>query len=434
MPKYNTGRCIPVCEGVHSKEKSYLNLSVVLESSTGNSYTSKKKVPVGMELSNEEYWALSAVYNSQLNTKANKEDPYIWGSFSQNRRSGTAVGINSHTEGTDNQASGENSHAEGRSGIASGECSHSEGYASVAGGESAHAEGDNTRAEGDYAHAEGESTKANGDSSHAEGRLTTAAGIGSHAEGYATVANGSYSHAEGCNTTATGNQHIQGHFNSQAEGEAPATGTSSVSAFCIGNGTKTVASNAFRVNYNGQIYAKSSTINTGADYAEFFEWKDGNPDSEDRVGLFVTFSDGDKIKVADRGDYILGIVSGNPSVIGNGDMDWSGRFIRDNFNRFIMQGIDVEDPDTGIISKSTTYVQNPEYNPEQVYLQRFDRKEWNAIGMVGVLPVYDDGTCQPGEYCICADGGIASAAENYSFGTYRVIGRITENIIRIVLK
>lgn len=434
MPKYNTGRCIPVCEGVHSETKEYLNLSVVLETSTGNSYTSKKKVPVGIELSNEEYWALSSVYDARLNTKANNENPYIWGSFSQNRLASTPVGVNSHTEGSYNQASGESSHAEGVGGIASGDYSHTEGNGSVSKGEASHAEGSSTKAEGESAHAEGSSTKANGEASHAEGRHTTAEGTGSHAEGYATKASFEYSHAEGCNTIAKGNQHVQGHFNSPADEPAPDTGISSISAFCIGNGTKTVASNAFRVNYNGQIYAKSSTINTGADYAEFFEWKDGNPDAEDRVGLFVTFSDGDKIEIAGRSDYILGIVSGNPSVIGNGDMDWSGRFRRDNFNRFIMQSIDVKDPDTGIASKATCYVQNPDYNPEKVYVQRFDRKEWDAIGMVGVLPVYDDGTCQPGEYCICAEGGIATAAENYSFGTYRVIGRIAENIIKIVFK
>ena len=66
MPKYNTGRCIPVCEGVHSKEKSYLNLSVVLNQSTGDSYTSKKKVPIGIELNNVDYWALSGQYNTQI--------------------------------------------------------------------------------------------------------------------------------------------------------------------------------------------------------------------------------------------------------------------------------------------------------------------------------------------------------------------------------
>lgn len=66
MPKYNTGRCIPVCEGVHSETKEYLNLSVVLETSTGNSYTSKKKVPVGIELNNLDYWALSGQYNAQM--------------------------------------------------------------------------------------------------------------------------------------------------------------------------------------------------------------------------------------------------------------------------------------------------------------------------------------------------------------------------------
>lgn len=48
------------------------------------------------------------------------------------------------------------------------------------------------------------------------------------------------------------------------------------------------------------------------------------------ISSFVTL-DGDKIKIAtDEDDYILGIVSGEPFVLGNGDCDtWNGMFLHD---------------------------------------------------------------------------------------------------------
>lgn len=55
---------------------------------------------------------------------------------------------------------------------------------------------------------------------------------------------------------------------------------------------------------------------TGADYAEYFEWKDSNPNNEDRVGYIVTL-DGDKIVKANTGDDILGICSGTAMVLGD---------------------------------------------------------------------------------------------------------------------
>lgn len=365
------------------------------------------------------------------------------------RLQGSRNGDKSFVSGTDGTASGGNSHAEGTNTVASGDCSHAEGVNTVASGQYSHAEGANTLAKWNYSHAEGyetqaltfgshsegESTKASGKYSHAEGTNTVASGNYSHAEGGYTSATGQYSHAEGFRTTALSCQRAEGHYNNTdtaTSGSVEGVGTGS--AIVIGNGTSSVNSNAFRVNFNGQIYAKSSTINTGADYAEYFEWEDGNPDAEDRVGLFVTFSDKNKVKIAGAGDYILGIVSGNPCVIGNGDEDWSGRFKRDFFNRFVMQDIDVEDPETGEIRKATTYVENPDYDSSEKYIQRFDRKEWDAIGMIGVLPIYDDSTCQVNSYCKCADGGIATAVDKFEFGTYRVIERVTENIVKVVFK
>ena len=122
-------------------------------------------------------------YIPELSKYMSKNSPVCYGSFSLNRKEGTKIGSNSHTEGRETTASGLCSHAEGRETTASGDNSHAEGYA--------------TTASGQYSHAEGFKTTASGESSHTEGRETTASGLDSHAEGYYTKASGKYSHVQG---------------------------------------------------------------------------------------------------------------------------------------------------------------------------------------------------------------------------------------------
>lgn len=224
-----------------------------------------------------------------------------------------------------------------------------------------------------------------------------------------TVVNGHGNYVSGSNVLIAGNNN-QAHSNQTAFGhfcklstiQSSESGSESRTAFMIGNGSDSSRSNAFRVNYNGTIYATNSTIATGADYAEYFEWADGNPDGEDRVGLFVTFDEQEpeKIRIASPGDYILGIVSGHPNTIGNGDEDWRGRYVLDDFGRYIEETYEYEEiwQDKDGIKHTETkegirYKENPEYNPDELYIPREERPEWSAIGMVGVLSVYDDGTC-----------------------------------------
>lgn len=114
----------------------------------------------------------------------------------------TAVGVNSHAEGSQTKAVGNNSHAEGQLNNASGVNSH--------------AEGQETESVGVNSHAEGFQTHANKANSHAEGRITVADGVASHAEGGETQASGDYSHAEGQQTEAVG-------VNSHAEGQGTVT-------------------------------------------------------------------------------------------------------------------------------------------------------------------------------------------------------------------
>lgn len=62
--------------GNWDKTKEYENLSVVL-ANNGDSYTSKKNVPKGIELSNTEYWAISSRFNAQLETQKKRIDNFV---------------------------------------------------------------------------------------------------------------------------------------------------------------------------------------------------------------------------------------------------------------------------------------------------------------------------------------------------------------------
>lgn len=363
-------------------------------------------------------------YNSHaegLNTIASNDSSHAEG------RTTTASGYNSHAEGNSTMASGDYSHAEGRNTVASKACAHAEGVSTVASGGDSHAEGQNTTASGNYAHAEGVGVEASGNASHAEGFFTKAVGANSHAEGSNTEASGNNSHAGGYYTTAYLGQYVQGHYNSTST-TGSISGTSGT-ALIIGNGdSSSKRSNAFRVTYEGAVIGKQAYSTTGADYAEFFEWEDGNRDNEDRVGIFVTM-EGEKIKKAVFGDYILGIVSGSPAVIGNFDECWRGQYLMDEFGRFIYESSEVEDED-GNKCICVGYKQNPDYDPKQTYVPRAERKEWSVVGMVGVLSVRDDGTSQVNGFCNVNDQGEATASEN----GYRVIGRVTDNIIKVVFR
>lgn len=352
-------------------------------------------------------------------------------------------GSASHAEGGTTHASGAFSHAEGYGSKAEGHCAHAEGELTTAGGNWSHAEGRLTVASVLYSHAEGTQSEANGYATHAEGRETNASAHYSHAEGYGTTASGECSHAENQNTTASGwASHAEG-FGTIASGNCQHAGgilnaESSGSLFILGNGTdEENRSNAFRVDKNGEVQAAGQYNTTGADYAERFEWQDGNPENEDRRGLFVTL-DGEKIRLAMASDdYILGVISATPSVVGDAQEDWwRGKYLRDCFGVLLTETVTVEEHEDEVTGETVPeheeerYILNPEYDAEEEYISRDARPEWAMVGMVGKLIVVDDGTCEVNGYCKAADGGIATKAEN----GYLVMKRVDENHVKILLK
>ena len=189
-----------------------------------------------------------------------------------------------------------------------------------------------------------------------------------------------------------------------------------------GNGSDSINNDLeFRIKGDGNVFCDESFTGGGVDYAEFFEWKDGNSSSEDRRGYSVVL-DGNKIvKATDSDDTskIIGIVSTNPTVLGGGDMDrWVHKYERDDYDSVVWEEYTVTEwtdedkkdhsydtdripsditapSDATIISEekdkygNTIKLKrkklNPEWDSTQDYISREDRKEWEAIGLMGKL-------------------------------------------------
>ena len=181
--------------------------------------------------------------------------------------------------------------------------------------------------------------------------------------------------------------------------------------------------------YCDNIIYKQAT-QQGGDYAEYFEWADGNPNNEERLGLFVTLDDNGKINIATTGDDVIGVVSSTPGIIGNAaEQEWQGKYQKDIYGRKIMVKNEIID-DSSNIRYETHPVINPEYDPNIKYIPRSKRKEWAVIGFIGQFIVNDDGTCKAGKRCICGENGVAT--HTTSKAGYRVLKRLDETHIKII--
>ena len=214
-------------------------------------------------------------------------------------------------------------------------------------------------------------------------------------------------------------------------------------AHIVGNGTSnTSRSNAYTLDWQGNgTFAGTVSSSTGADYAEYFEWKDGNPNNEDRVGYIVTL-DGDKIVKANTGDDVLGICSGTAMVLGDSaEWNWTKRYLTDDFGRIIyedrMEHHEAIYNDDGELIKESwdeevhAPKENPEYDASQPYAKRADRPEWQIVGMMGKIYVRDDGSCIVNGYADVKDG-IATKANGKT--NMRVMERVSDNIVRVLMK
>ena len=141
-----------------------------------------------------------------------------------------------------------------------------------------------------------------------------------------------------------------------------------------GNGTTTFSDREYNFRGDGHPFSDGSTFSNGADYAEYFEWSDGNPTNEDRRGLCVVL-DGDKIREAVAGEDPIGVVSGNPSVVGDSAWNkWKGKHLRDEYGSYLLD----ENGERQL---------NPDYDPDTEYTSREDRPEWDIVGLMGKIRI-----------------------------------------------
>ena len=144
-----------------------------------------------------------------------------------------------------------------------------------------------------------------------------------------------------------------------------------------------------------------------ADFAEYFEWADGNPNNEDRVGYMVQMND-TKIEKATDFANCIGIVSGTAAFISGGCLfEWHGKYLRDDFGRELKD-------------ENGESILNPKYDKDLEYIPREYRKEWSPIGLVGQVLTRQDGSLIVGGFAGCKDG--------------RVLRIINENVALLLVK
>ena len=366
-----------------------------------------------------------------------------------------------------NIASGKYSHAEGKQTETSGTATHAEGHFTLAGGDYSHAEGHNTYAQGAGSHTEGYSLgsgitayRASGDGSHIEGYsqgYTLAFSYGAHIEGYtdsqvSRTCYGKGAHIEGCNSTINGGAdaaHVEGYYTiadaayHHIEGKYNLQDGDAMYQHIAGNGTSSSRSNSHTLDWQGNAVFAGTVSNSGADYAEYFEWLDENENVDDRVGYIVAL-EGNKIKFANSEDDVLGIVSGTATVLGdNAEWEWQGKYLKDEFGRKIIDWVEHKSTTTIYNDDGTSEEKeislgffpepriNPAYNENEEYVNRYWRPEWDAVGLMGKLFVRDNGSCQVGGY-VKPDNGIAiPSAEKTNM---RVLKRVNDNVIQVLLK
>ena len=182
---------------------------------------------------------------------------------------------------------------------------------------------------------------------------------------------------------------------------------------------------------NGELDADGAYSSGGADYAEYFESKDGKAIT---VGITVKL-DGDKVVACEDGDTPIGVVrpSSNSVVIGNSaPFKWASKYLKDDYGAYIKEEYtltewieytdeirteakngkdvvyehndfcyhtdrvpsDVTVPSDAVITsedangnKLMRNKLNPDYDESKSYKPRKERDEWCLIGLLGQIPI-----------------------------------------------
>ena len=188
----------------------------------------------------------------------------------------------------------------------------------------------------------------------------------------------------------------------------------------VGSGNKRFT---FDLDSGGQAYFDGSLTQNAYDYAEYFEWEDGNPSNEDRRGYSVFVNSNGKIEKATdstNATDIIGVISGTAAVVGDAAIyDWQGKWQVDEWGTLVTEVVkqvswkdddeegkrhsyDLDKVPSGItIPSHASYRQhkrrilNPNYDESKEYIPRDMRQEWDPVGLLGKVRVRDDSPKNP---------------------------------------
>ena len=161
--------------------------------------------------------------------------------------------------------------------------------------------------------------------------------------------------------------------------------------------------NTAKLTTGGDFKIHGSYYTGYGDYAEFFENKNKE---EIKPGIAVVIDNG-KIREAKEKELPFGVISANPSIIGNdGSTDagesWHGKYLKDKIGRFIYREEmrykyyinkkrkitknKNEIPSGAKVEKYKTLARiiNPKYDETKKYIPRAERKkEWSIVALLG---------------------------------------------------
>jgi len=187
----------------------------------------------------------------------------------------------------------------------------------------------------------------------------------------------------------------------------------------IGAGSKRFT---FDLDVGGNAYFDGSLSQNNYDYAEYFEWEDGNPNNEDRRGYSVFLNANGKIEKATSETStsdIIGVISGTAAIIGDAAVyDWQGRYEIDEWGTRRKEQVtqvswkdadgtkhsyadendvpsDVVVPDDASRRIHHRYIESSTYDSSQAYVPRDERREWGIVGLLGKVRVRNDSPKHP---------------------------------------
>jgi hypothetical protein len=151
----------------------------------------------------------------------------------------------------------------------------------------------------------------------------------------------------------------------------------------------------------------SGSLTQNATFSDFAEMFPNGTGAEIEAGTLLTLDDG-KVKPADEGDEICGVVSHTAAILaGDTPFCWQGRYLHDEFGRRLYEDIldpdwesEIVDPEWGgegerpMIANPkpqptiTVLKENPDWNPDFPQISRSKRPdEWTPVGLLGQVYV-----------------------------------------------